>query len=209
MNKSNPGNAGRASFDQRLHMALFRHDCPGADELAAYAWDELPAARKAAIALHLSECATCQLEQADFAAIRPRALAPVHVLDQAAGALKRLIAQLLPFDPAPQLALRGEADGPDAPIQRLYQINETGWNLVLTLQTRAQQYAISGQLLGPDEVQLAGSTVSLIDAGAPVGQADVDESGWFVLPCPHSGPFELLINVAGQEISVPAIAPTR
>ena len=62
-------NADNQTLDQNLesllHVALYRFDCPSPEMLHRYYWDELDAADRKALKVHLGNCEPCtlQLEQ--------------------------------------------------------------------------------------------------------------------------------------------------
>ena len=193
-------------FDRALRATLYRFDCPSADDLAAHAWGELSGARQRVIDTHLTICASCEAEHADFLAIRPHPQAAPslslgevldEVFDQWAEPVRRFIARLIPQDPTAQLALRGEADDAHAP--RIYAVDEIGWQIVLM---RDSSDSLSGQVLGPDEAVLAACRIGLVREDVVVSATQPDASGWFELKPIQAGAYSIWVDTPEQRIEI-------
>ena len=152
--------------------------------------------------------ASRQLEDAPEAVIqratalwqRPARPASAGSAAEAPGLLPRLIAAL-GFDSsaASPTALGVRAAGA-ATRQLLY--NVEGHGIDLRIAAAGDQWAFSGQVLGPDSY---GSAVLADAQGQAVGEAPLDELGEFRLPAVAAGRYTLTFRLRSVEIVLPPI----
>jgi len=184
---SDPARADMGRFEHGLRTVLHRFDCPSPDDLAAYAWGELSGPQYTAINAHLKLCSSCAAEHADFLSARTSAnltqpvqtvatVSLAQALDQLTEPVRKFLARLIPSDPAMMLVLRGEAD--DISTPRVYAVDELEWQVTLT----PIGETFTGQVLGPNEDELAGCRVHLVHAQTIIATAHPDATGWFALP---------------------------
>jgi len=190
-----------SGLSDQLKVALHRVDCPSADALRSYRWNELPAERAGVIAEHLLACRTCRRELAVFAG---PALAPAPGQDNAEQPLlarvhlfiARLVTTAQPAAPALRGTLTAGA---------VYQVDETGWEVTLREAIEAYGYAVAGQVLGPEPEALADGRVTALADGQPAVAASLDASGWFTLRGLAPGQYALWIEMADDVIHLPTI----
>lgn len=215
MNSSNDSEEDLNNLSQQLTSALFRFNCPEAEDLLNYHWGIIPPEKKSPIAEHLATCPYCSQEIAQFSPI-PQSLQPQakelesrpSLLDTLSVYIGRLIA-----NPALD-AVRSPLKHEDAlPIARLpqayyYEIEEVGWSLTLSwLPDSGTLFALQGQLFASDFLQenairLELHPLPLLSKEPITTQLDAD--GIFVLKAIPLGRYELRFLTPIFRIDIPA-----
>lgn len=181
-----------------LKSALSRAICPDVDELRAYKWKHLPPEQALAIENHLVNCLACRREVLSFSGPSPSSASSGT---DAAGTFARQIRLLVgKLTPAPAMKLP-QVRGTGSKTM-LYEIQESGWQLVLEEVTESRGYVLFGQLLGPEAALLASAQAMALAGGVIVREADLDPSGWFALRPLTAGSYELWIDTADTRVRI-------
>ncbi len=182
-------------FAHLVQRAARLPDAPSA--LVRAAIDLWPAAGPAAQRL-LAEPA--QRRQPEPAAARPLA----DLLDRVQRAASRVVTAVLSADswalPAVAHGLRaGRAD------TRHLLFSAQGRDIDLRISPSAGRYALTGQVLGPDEVGTVELAFGAAAPAAAMRHATLDDLGAFRLDGVDSGPVRLTLRLGGDEIVLPPI----
>jgi hypothetical protein len=213
-------------LEAQLNSVLYRFDCPSPETLQAYYWRELPTTASNQFENHLQQCPLCRAEMASLQgfmretapaaqaepALRPHSQNsfPQNLLLRAqefADQMRLVIANLVP-PVAPQfatVALRGDSvprlQGA-AQTSLLFEADDTDISL-LVQKEQAGTLRLAGQLFASD---LPTNTFcKLVPASleeVPV-QAQVDDTGNFVINQLQPGAYQLVILLQHQSIVVP------
>ena len=132
-------------------------------------------------------------------AIWQRPARPARPAD-APGLLSRLIAAL-GFDSSTASATTLGVRAAGAATRQLL-FSAEGHGIDLRIAAAGDQWAFSGQVLGPDSY---GSAVLADAQGQPVGEAPLDELGEFRLPAVAAGRYTLTFRLRSSEIVLPPI----
>lgn len=127
-------------------------------------------------------------------------------LHSVAAAALRLVSAVLRFDSwaQPAVALGMRAASSDT---RHLLFSAMGRDIDLRISPTADRFALTGQILGPDE---SGVVELALDGGEHPGAPDarivsLDELGEFRLDGVHGGTYRLTLRVGGDEIVLPAL----
>ncbi|MCI0399407.1 MAG: hypothetical protein L0322_31345 [Chloroflexi bacterium] len=196
--------AGLRRVSSLFAGALYRTGCPETDELLYYQAGLLAGADRQRVQQHIQSCPYCQEELQQLAAEPPQpALSHpgsswLQSLQE--GGKEILQALLLPVQPRPALALRGDSRQQDAVYQAgSYQVTlakvpplagENVW------QVEGQVVSQAGAALQP------GGQVILERNDEPVANDVVDEFGYFSLENVGPGAYTLTIDLTSSLVSL-------
>jgi hypothetical protein len=193
--------------DLLFSAAFDRPECPESDALLGYQAGLLSAAANRRIKQHVMSCHDCQAELAELTG-EPAPSTLNRLVTAVSQSLKEvgkqvIEAALLPSQPQPALALRGESQQ-----RAVYQA--APYQLVLAKAppiAGEKLWQLEGQLLtveGAPVATLVGQ-VSLQDEGQPIASDVVDEFGYFALANIGPGVYDLSIELDASLLFVPAL----
>jgi hypothetical protein len=199
--------AALQQVDALFAVAHYRADCPATEQLLGYQAGLLSPAENRRVKGHVKDCRDCQADLAELAgepapSMLNRLATAVSQSLQEAG--KQLIeAVLLPDQPRPMLALRGESQQ-----HAIYQAGP--YQLILAKAppiAGENLWQLEGQLgiaEGPPAATWTGQ-VSLLREGQPVAGDVVDELGYFALANIRPGIYDLSLELNASILLIPAI----
>jgi anti-sigma factor RsiW len=192
---------------------------PDFDTLVQYAGGLLPEAARAEFEAHLAQpCAACTRKLAELRAVLATAAAdrtlppPAAVLQQAVAAFDRRpapqpllrVLATLAFDSRSQLSLAA-VRGTPARRQMLFTTQQV--DIDLQISPERDQHRLVGQILGSES---AGETAAaFVSLNNPSGEAlqgtETDAHGQFSFPQVPVGVYDLVFDLAGQEIAITSL----
>lgn len=181
-----------------LETALHRLDCPSVDELRALRWKQLSPTRAALVKQHLTTCATCAQEATTFNGPMPEASA------SSPGWLERAFSVLVARLTPPRLTLLPALRG-SAAQDIIYEVEEMGWEVMLTSLMESSGYSLAGQVLGPDPAKLSLGRATLLANGRLVQEVGLDATGWFELRGLPVGDCTLWLELSETRVEMPDI----
>ncbi|HLZ68728.1 MAG TPA: zf-HC2 domain-containing protein [Dehalococcoidia bacterium] len=184
-----------------LRAGLFRATCPDSLVLGEYALGSLSPQERQSVAAHLVTCPHCLAEMRTFATFLSEddadAAAPARF-----GAVRRLVAALLPRPSGLALGLRGgESEALTYSVEGMVQLTVS----VQRAAPGAASSVVTG-LVQPGELSCEGVPVALFSGDDLVRTEAVDDLGNFVFSDIPSGLYRIEINVPA---SIVVIDPLR
>lgn len=187
-------------IERKLILAFYRLDCPDTAELGEYHLDFLDVARRMEIEQHLQTCPHCPGELAQLqhflADLAPELRQGVY--NQVKVWVARLLSQtgMSGGRMQPAFAVRGGEQPP-----RIYEAGDA--QIVLEVQDEpSATKTLVGLVLGVDPT---GLSAHLWRGNDPIGSANVDEIGNFLLTNVEPGSYELTVSGPKLEIRLPAL----
>lgn len=193
-----------------------RRECPGEDELAAYADGSLAGRRAARIEEHVARCAACLAEVADLMSMaaaperepparaveaalaridRDRRTAIVRIADRSVVLVRDFVRAGLPERAAPLRPAFATARSARAPV-RLHWSDEGGLDVECEVRRTAEGATLTGRVTSGGRPSLA-TSVTLTSGSASRGPESLDPRGRFG-PWPLSGGTSRLAVTSGD-----------
>jgi len=199
-----PAAAAYTRLDRTMQARLYRSACSNAHTLGELALELLSPEEALTTRMHLAECPHCA---AELAALRSALLEdPLAALTPLSKPLARLVARLLP---APSLqaglaGLRGNAAGTSltfgaGPLMLSFSAEPAG-------DDASGRWILLGLIVDETgEATPVGTSARLMEHGAVVAEATVDELGTLAIADLAPGTYDLEIALADQIVVVPDI----
>jgi anti-sigma factor RsiW len=191
---------------------------PDFDTLVQYAGGLLPEAARAEFEAHLAQpCAACTRKLAELRAVLATAAAdrtvppPAAVLQQAVAAFDRRpapqpllrVLATLAFDSRSQLSLAA-VRGTSAKRQMLFTTQQV--DIDLQISPEKGEHRLVGQILGAEAESAGETAAAFVSLNDPSGEAlqgtETDAHGQFSFPQVPVGVYDLVFDLAGQEIAI-------
>lgn len=198
-----------SQLDAKLAAVLQRCFCPDAEDLLNYQWGLLGEDQTLLIAAHLAECHACaqeaeQLAPPNFSTLPKPGNSIRHLV-------QTFVAHLLPRGMAPAPVRSGTAssdpDSTDVDSPSVYQVSELGWDIIIVDQWPESNVTcfLQGQVLGPDEAELAALKVSLMQSGQIVATSSLKKTGVFEFQSVPAGLYAMCFHSDKNNVSIPNI----
>ncbi len=191
----------------RLHDLLFRADCLETQTLADYSMQLLTGEPESTVRMHLADCPFCAAELTTL-----REVLRSDPFEQPAagfGALKRLIARLLPA-PAPRLGLAG-VRGVAVSGARTYRAGDISVSISLqdTISKAGRQWMLLVLVLNEEGESIPSGTMTRLMQGASLlAEEQLDEWGNVVISDIPEGVYDLEVLLPAAIVVVEGIVVT-